>query len=95
MPFYLYKPVNTPAFAITDCVIVIPTTVQIFDCGHCFFTVFINRFLVECHIAVVAAGFLWVICITADVSQNLSLSRAAGVVNVSNCVTHFASSFHP
>ena len=40
MPFYFYKPVNSSAFTISDRMVVIPATVEFFNCGHCFFTVF-------------------------------------------------------
>ena len=95
MPFYFYKPVNSSAFTISDSVVTVPALVQFFNCGHCFFTVLVDRLLVECHIAVIAAGFLGIISITTNISQNLPFSSTTGVVNVSDCMTHLISSFHP
>ena len=92
MPFYFYKPVDSSAFTISDSVVTVPTLVQFFNCGHCFFTVLIDRFLVECHIAVVAAGFLWIVSITTDVFQNLPFGSATRIVNVSDCMTHLGVS---
>ena len=88
MPFNFYKPVDSSAFTISDSMVTVPTLVQFFNCGHCLFTVLINRFLMECQIAVIAAGFLWVISITANVFQNLPFSSATRVVNISDFMTH-------
>ena len=92
MPFYFYKPVDSSAFTISDSMVTVPTLVQFFDCGHCFFTALINRFLVECHIAVVAAGFLGIVSITTNIFQNLPFSSTTRVVDVSDCMTHLGVS---
>jgi hypothetical protein len=67
VPFYFDKPINLAAVSISHCVVIIPASIEFFNCGFGRFTIFIDWFFVEYESAVISATFLGIISEAIDI----------------------------